>query len=109
MGKLERLKASYTNFSDLPPLATISSLNSISLGGNKISDLAPLKHLPYVETLDLPGILIENVTVIVGYKNLRNLDLSRNPLKPGSALPQVTDKGKLRPPNSFKAEMAPSN
>ena len=81
------------NVSDLAPLAGLTSLTVLDLGGNAISDVAPLAGLRALTYLYLGNNGISDVAPLAGLPSLAYLDLYANgisDLSPLVALPSLT-------------------
>jgi len=63
-----------------PANQKLSSLPQLYLGGNKISDITPLKSLTNLTYLYLGGNKISDITPLKSLTKLTKLDLSRNPI-----------------------------
>ena len=79
---LERLNAPDNLISSIPSLANCNSLKEIDLSGNILEDLSGLESADSVETLNLSDceLLTGDIQPISGMENLRDLDLSWNPM-----------------------------
>ncbi|MCB2310938.1 leucine-rich repeat protein [Clostridium tagluense] len=66
---------------DLGPLKGLKKLKILALSNNCISDISELHGLPNLEAILLGGNEIEDVSPLVGLRNLNSLDLSYNKIK----------------------------
>ena len=79
----------------LAALAGLTKLESLNLSGNRISDLSPIAGLTKLESLNLHENRISDLSPIARLTNLRTLDISANPiadlrLRPVIELPNLT-------------------
>jgi len=80
--ELKNLYIEGNKIADISPLKNLVHLECLDLTHNKyISDITPLKNLINITTLELTGNLISNIQPLVLLKNLKNLNLQRNPIK----------------------------
>ncbi len=84
------LKWNY-NISDISPLAGLTNLKELDLGGNKISDISPLARLTNLQELDLDKNSISDISPLAGLTNLKELDLFENRISDISPLAGLTN------------------
>jgi hypothetical protein len=66
--------------SDISPLAHLSHLKRLFLGGNRIADISPLRNLKDLEAVDLSDNNISDCSPLLELHNLTHLEVQRNPL-----------------------------
>ncbi len=89
--QLEQLNLNNCHISDLTGLAGIgSSLTSLDLSGNEISDIRPLASLTGLQTLLLSNNRISDISSLAGLTDLTRLDLSGNQVSNVCALSGLT-------------------
>ena len=87
--KLSELGFLFDKISDIKPLAGLTNLTQLYLGGNKISDIKPLAGLTNLTQLSLSGNQISDIKPLAGLTNLTKVDLTENQIsdiKPLSGL-----------------------
>jgi hypothetical protein len=73
---LEELPAAVkARITDVEPLATLTTLRSLSLGNTSVTDLRPLKALSNLQYLSLWGTEVTDLRPLEGLTNLERLDL----------------------------------
>ena len=78
LNALGALRADRRGVVVLSGLGRATGLREIDLGGNAVSDLAPLEALDGLRRLDLAGNAVEDLWPLAGLADLRRLDLSGN-------------------------------
>jgi internalin A len=73
--------------SDLAPLKGLANLQTLDCSGTQVSDLAPLKGLANLQTLDCSETQVSDLAPLKGLANLQTLDCSET---------QVSDLGPLK-------------
>ena len=91
--QLTHLGIGATNISDsdLSPLASLTALVNLDLGGNTISDLSPLSALTTLTKLDLPENDISDLSPLSALTALRDINLRNNPLSDLRPLSNLTN------------------
>ncbi len=74
------------NDEQLKGISVLYMLDTLSLSGNSITDVSPLKNLGGLEQLDLSGNQIRDVSALSSLGSLRSLKLNDNPLTDCSPL-----------------------
>lgn len=75
LGTLESLSLADNNISDISPLAALTGLNFLQINGNNISDLSPLANLKSLKTLYIDNNPISDFTPLHGLTALRTLSM----------------------------------
>ena len=83
---LQSLDLGRNQISDLAPLAGLTALESLRLNENKISDVSPLAGLTGLKYLDLDRNVIAEVAPLASLVNLENLFLAQNMITDGTPL-----------------------
>jgi Leucine-rich repeat (LRR) protein len=78
MGRLTTLESmlSMPDVVDLAPLKGLTALHTLDLSGTQVADLAPLKGLTALHTLNLSGTPVADLAPLEGLTALETLDLS---------------------------------
>ncbi|MDR2167707.1 MAG: S-layer homology domain-containing protein [Clostridiales bacterium] len=87
---LQSLEIGGSQISDISPLDGLTNLNRLRLGGNQITDITPLAGLTNLTELSLQGNQISNISALSGLVNLVNLDLQNNYIRDISPLANLT-------------------
>ena len=66
---------------DLSPLATLTSLINLNVGGNQITDISPLGSLTSLAYLNLANNRVSNLSLMTNLISLKTLDLFANEVK----------------------------
>ena len=82
--------AAYTSLTDISPLAGLTQLTTLYLGGNRIVDITPLAGLYNLTVLDISGNRISDITPLAGPSNLRSLGLFHNQISDITPLASMT-------------------
>ncbi|MBF0312721.1 MAG: leucine-rich repeat domain-containing protein [Oligoflexia bacterium] len=69
------------NISELAPLASLKNISQLLLSHNPISDLGPLSELPNLTYLDLSFCKLTSITPLANLSKLTDLNLSHNQLQ----------------------------
>ena len=77
--------------SDLSPLKGLTGLKGLSLYDNQITDLSPLKELTNLEVLNLYNSQITDISPLKGLKYLEYLNLYQNKISDISPLAELTN------------------
>ena len=77
--------------SDISPLAGLTNLTFLGLGGNKIEDISPLTNLTNLTELSLWNNKINDISPLKGLTNLNWLGLSQNQISDISPLAGLTN------------------
>ena len=92
---LESLSAPINRVQDIHPLANLTKLTFLDLGGNAISDVSPLAGLVRLEVLRLWRNQIVDVSPLAGLVNLKELWLNSNQIEDFSSLAGLVNLEKL--------------
>jgi len=85
--KLTHLDMNKTGTADLGFISNLNAkLNSLELGSNEISNLAPLQNLSHLSEIDLSNNKIIDVSPLVKNKELRYINLENNLVEDASSL-----------------------
>ncbi len=86
--QLTRFNIGNTSFANLEPLASLTQLENLRLawGSGQISDVAPLRGLKRLHTLNLEGQSIADIGALSGLSNLESLSLRYNQIENVSAI-----------------------
>ncbi|MCM1149079.1 MAG: leucine-rich repeat domain-containing protein [Butyricicoccus sp.] len=76
--------------SDISSIGRLSSLESLSLSGNKLSSLAPLSALSNLTFLEVSGNSIDDLSPLKNLTKLKNLYIDGNPITDFSPLHSLT-------------------
>jgi len=90
MESLTSLDASYSDISDLTGLEYAVNLEDLTLFGNQIEDLSPLRNLTNLVFLDLDENLITSLDELIQLTNLDSLYLSSNQIEDITVLKELT-------------------
>ena len=91
MTKLESLQLGGLVIDDLSIVANMPNLMSLTVfGGKRLTDVRPLANLTKLQALTLRGNLISDITPLVGLTNLRYLDVQDNQITDVSPLTGLT-------------------
>ena len=110
---LIRLNAPHPEITDLTGLEHARNLKALNLGrqtwnnSNNISNLAPLKGLTHLITLDLSGNAVSDVTPLAGLKNLTSLNLWNNPVSDVTPLAGLKELRYLNISNNAVSNITP--
>jgi len=96
MTSLTTLHLSGNQISDLTPLANLTNLEVLILGRNRISDLTPLANLTNLTQLDMCGNRIGDLTPLSNLTNLEQLCLVQNRISDLAPLSNLTNLRQLR-------------
>ena len=77
--------------SDISPVAGLTNLTSLGLGHNQISDISPVAGLTNLTELYLWGNLISDITAVAGLTNLTSLGLGGNRISDISPVAGLTN------------------
>ena len=91
MLRLDKLEAPWTGITSLQGLETATNLEYLDIGGNPLSELAPLAGLPRLVRLFAWQCKINDITPLSNLTTLRYLDLSVNRIVDISALANLTE------------------
>lgn len=106
--KLESLQLGGLVIADLSPVSGMTHLKSLTVfGGKKLSDLSPLANLAELQALTLNNNAISDVTPLAGLTNLIYLDLQANQITDVSALAGLTNLQRLFLENNPVADYSP--
>ena len=75
---LTTLDLSYNSISDVSPLEDLTTLTNLNLGSNSISDISVLEDLTALEHLSLGGNSISDISVLEDLTALKHLNLGGN-------------------------------
>ena len=75
ISSLESLSLADNDISNISPLASLTGLNFLQINGNKISDLSPLANLKNLKTLYIDNNPVEDFTPLHGLTALRTLSM----------------------------------
>jgi hypothetical protein len=89
--KLEKLWLGGNKITDLTPLAGLTKLEELNLDSNQIIDTSPLAELTKLEWLSLGWNRITDLTPLKGLSNLKVLELHSNQITDISPLQELTD------------------
>ena len=85
----------FAKLENLTPFSEFKNVTDLSLGGNEISDLSPLAHMPQLQKLDLGGYmggnLISDLRPLRKLARLEELILNRNLITDVSPLKNLTN------------------
>ncbi|MBY0149062.1 leucine-rich repeat domain-containing protein [Neobacillus niacini] len=90
MENLTSLDASYSDISNLTGLESAVNLEDLTLFGNQIEDLSPLRNLTNLVFLDLDENLITSLDELIQLTNLESLYLSSNQIEDITVLNELT-------------------
>ena len=77
--------------SDISPLAGLTNLTSLGLGHNQISDISPVAGLTSLTSLGLAGNRISNISPVAGLTSLTSLGLAGNRISNISSVAGLTN------------------
>lgn len=78
LNKLEYLKLTNNQISDVEPLTKCANLQFLCLKKNKILDIAPLRECRNLKNLNLSGNILDKIDGVCSLPNLEFLDISYN-------------------------------
>ncbi|MCE5187802.1 MAG: leucine-rich repeat domain-containing protein [Eubacteriales bacterium] len=108
MSKLESLQLGGLVIDDLSIVANMPNLKSLTVfGGGKLSDLLPLSGLTRLQALTLRGNAISDITPLSALTNLLYLDLQANQVTDVSALSRLTNLQRLFLANNPVSDFSP--
>jgi len=108
MTKLESLQLGGLVIDDLSIVANMPNLKSLTVfGGGKLSDITPLSGLTRLQALTLRGNAISDITPLSGLTNLLYLDLQANQVTDVSALSRLTNLQRLFLANNPVSDFSP--
>jgi hypothetical protein len=81
---------------DLSPLANLTQLKVLQIGGNPVSDISPLANLVNLEELRASGCNISDLTPLTNLTKMRHLTLRENNISDISPLANMTELTTLR-------------
>lgn len=87
---LTTLQVTYNNISDLTPLKNLTGLTTLSIGGNNISDLTPIKDLTNLTALRIGNNKITDLTPIKNFTQLKSLSANTNEISDLTPLAGLT-------------------
>ena len=87
---LESLSVGQNQISSVAPLAGLEYLTQVDIGSNRITDVTALGQIPNLTSLSAGGNQIESVSGLAGLKNLKHLAISDNPITEASPLGKIT-------------------
>ena len=79
------------SISDISPIAGLTNLTSLGLGGNPISDISPVASLTNLTSLDLGHNQISDISPVAGLTNLTSLGLAGNRISDISPVAGLTN------------------
>ena len=83
------------SISDISPVASLTNLTSLGLGGNPISDISPVAGLTNLTSLGLGHNQISDISPVAGLTNLTSLGLGHNQISDISPVAGLTNLTKL--------------
>ena len=89
--RLEKLEAPWAGITSLQGLETATNLEYLDIGGNPLSEFAPLARLPRLVRLFAWECRIDDITPLSNLTTLKYLDLSVNRIVDISALANLTE------------------
>lgn len=108
MTKLESLQLGGLVIDNLSIVANMPNLKSLTVfGGGKLSDVSPLAKLTNLQALTLRGNLISDISPLSGLTNLIYLDVQANQISDVSALTGLTKLQRLFLSNNPIADYSP--
>ncbi|MCL2568816.1 MAG: leucine-rich repeat domain-containing protein [Oscillospiraceae bacterium] len=96
-----------TSLTDLSPLAGLTNLTDLHLGGNQISDLTPLAGLTNLTALSLDMNQISDLSPLAGLTNLTGLGLGMNQISDITPLASLTNLTRLHLDGNQMSDLAP--
>ena len=94
-------------FTDIGPLAGLSSLATLDLSSTQVSDLTPLAGLSSLATLDLSGTKVSDLSPLAGLSSLATLDLSRTQVSDLSPLAALSSLATLHVSSTKVSDLSP--
>ena len=79
------------SISDISPVASLTNLTSLGLGGNPISDISPVAGLTNLTSLGLGHNQISDISPVADLTNLTSLGLGHNPISDISPVAGLTN------------------
>ena len=104
---LRSLSAYSGTLSDLSPLAALTALDLLYLGGNEIADVSPLADMTALDVLFLRGNEVAELSPLAGMTSLTTLELSDNQIADVSPLAGLTALGVLSLGQNEIADVSP--
>ncbi|MCG9129139.1 cadherin domain-containing protein [Candidatus Poribacteria bacterium] len=87
---LETLFLDFNSISDISPLANLTSLRTLNLGANSISDISSVANLTNLKALLMMGNSISDISPVANLTKLKKLDIGTNSVSDISALANLT-------------------
>ena len=100
-------RSNSNSVSDLSPLAGLTNLTELWIGGNAISDLSPLAGLTHLTWLTLEDNSISDISALAGLINLTKLNLDNNTITDISVLAGLTQLTRLRLRTNRSSDVSP--
>jgi Leucine-rich repeat (LRR) protein len=88
--KLESLSVGQNQISSVAPLAGLEYLTQVDISSNQVTDVTALGQIPNLTSLSAGGNQIESVSGLAGLKNLKHLAISDNPITEASPIGKIT-------------------
>jgi internalin A len=89
-----------SQINDISPLAALTNLSVLNLGGNQIDDISHLAALTNLTNLALTNNRVSDISILAGLANLSYLDLRYNPIDAG----QIEELRSLLPTTEIRAD-----
>jgi Leucine-rich repeat (LRR) protein len=87
---LESLSVGQNQISSVAPLAGLEYLTQVDISSNRVTDATALGQIPNLTSLSAGGNQIESVSGLAGLKNLKHLAISDNPITEASPIGKIT-------------------
>jgi hypothetical protein len=107
MADVVEVNLTFTQVSDVTPLAGLTSLQELTLINTPVSDLTPLAGLTNLQKLDLWGAPVSDLTPLAGLTNLQELDLAITPVSDVTPLAGLTNLQELRLSSTQVSDLTP--
>lgn len=92
--------------SDIAPLAYLTNLELLNIGGYRINDISPLLSLVNLKNIAISNNQIEDITPLAGLVNLTSLDLGHNRIKDVTPLQELTGLTELTLTNNLIGDIS---
>jgi internalin A len=107
LSRTESFSLDSQDITDLSPLVTLRTADTLILSGNQIQDLSPLAQLPNLTDLSLSNNQIQDLSPLAQLPNLTGLSLSNNQIQDLSPLQALQNLRSLRMSNNQVRDLSP--
>ena len=101
LANLETLSVGKNYVSSVAPLAGLEYLTEVDVSTNQIEDIAALGQVPNLTTLSIGGNMVRDVSALASLKNLEHLAISDNLISDASPLGKITTLKSLQISDTF--------